>query len=306
VTYEGAGLTDKRYLHADERGSIIAVSNGSGTVTAINSYDDYGIPKSTNPAGMGRFGYTGQAWLPEIGLSYYKARIYSPTLGRFLQADPIGYADGVNLYAYVGGDPINRRDPSGLEEEDAEIVVSGTRLAKPKEVAPLVSGGAALFGSFFNNSSGLGKGADRGESMGDGAESDGTEEEAKPLCPPPSNVSFSGTIYTLPVGPAYFSGTLSDVSTGRTYSVSGYGYGVGLIAGSYSVEGTVKGFSGLSNGLDIRFAQGPYGSGSASLTDNNGRSVGQGSVTSKIAPPVGAGAISIDPPRVNLVKRGKC
>jgi RHS repeat-associated protein len=83
-------------------------------VTAINSYDDYGIPKSTNPAAMGRFGYTGQAWLPEIGLSYYKNRVYSPTLGRFMQSDPIGYGDGVNLYAYVGGDPINFSDPLGL------------------------------------------------------------------------------------------------------------------------------------------------------------------------------------------------
>src|SRR3546814_18973227 len=34
----------------------------------------------------------GQTWLPEVGMWYYKARIYSPTLGRFMQTDPLGYA----------------------------------------------------------------------------------------------------------------------------------------------------------------------------------------------------------------------
>lgn len=54
-----------RYLFADERGSIVAVTNSAGARIAINSYDQYGIPGSGN---LGRFQYTGQIWLPELGL----------------------------------------------------------------------------------------------------------------------------------------------------------------------------------------------------------------------------------------------
>lgn len=123
ISYTGASalIGNARMLYSDERGSIVYSTNSSGGAPAINSFDAYGIPGTAN---TGRFQYTGQTWIPEIGAYHYKARIYSPTLGRFLQADPIRYGDGMNIYRYVGNDPINKTDHTGL----AQSSLTGTRI----------------------------------------------------------------------------------------------------------------------------------------------------------------------------------
>jgi YD repeat-containing protein len=86
VWYEGSTLSDRRSLQADERGSITSVVNAAGALLSINSYDEYGIPWSQ----FGKYGFTGQIWIPQVGCWYYKARFYCPTIGRFMQTDPIG------------------------------------------------------------------------------------------------------------------------------------------------------------------------------------------------------------------------
>jgi RHS repeat-associated protein len=98
-------------LVPDIQGSVIgSLDSSSGAITKTG-YQPYGESSST----AGTFRYTGARIDAESnGLYDFPARMYSPTLGRFLQADPIGTQGGMNLYAYVGNDPLNATDPLGF------------------------------------------------------------------------------------------------------------------------------------------------------------------------------------------------
>ncbi|WP_303828267.1 RHS repeat-associated core domain-containing protein [Asticcacaulis taihuensis] len=124
VWYQGSGVTatEQKFLYQNYQGSVVAYTDSAGVLVEYYKYGPYGEPRNASNAeswGGSHFKYTGQTALGgSSGLYYYKARVYDPTFGRFLQTDPVGSKDDLDLYAYTGGDPINKTDPSGNCVED--------------------------------------------------------------------------------------------------------------------------------------------------------------------------------------------
>jgi len=103
------------YLHHDQLGSTRLITNSSGANVASYSFDAYGKQLAKTGSATTPLGYAGQYTDAESGLIYMRARYYDPATGTFISKDPIGSAgSGQNLYGYVGGDPTNAVDPSGL------------------------------------------------------------------------------------------------------------------------------------------------------------------------------------------------
>jgi RHS repeat-associated protein len=103
------------YYHYDGLGSVIALSDMNNNVVERYSYDVFGEPNRVSDVNN-PYLFTGRRFDNETGLYYYRARYYAYDIGRFLQTDPIGYADGINWYLYCGNNPIMLVDPMGLDK----------------------------------------------------------------------------------------------------------------------------------------------------------------------------------------------
>ncbi|MBU0484112.1 MAG: RHS domain-containing protein [Proteobacteria bacterium] len=105
------------YLN-DHLGTPQQMINCSGQVVWSAVYDAFGQASVEVESVVSNLRFPGQYYDSETGLHYNWNRYYDPGTGRYLTPDPIGLAGGLNLFAYVGGDPVNSIDPDGLRKID--------------------------------------------------------------------------------------------------------------------------------------------------------------------------------------------
>jgi RHS repeat-associated protein len=120
------------FYHADGNGNVTYLANGTGSADAAYRYD----PFARWLAGTGPYAtangmrFSSKPWIAHNGsntdgLYYYGYRFYDPNLQRWPNRDPIGERYGLNLYGFVGNNPINRIDPLGLWWWDGDYIEWG-------------------------------------------------------------------------------------------------------------------------------------------------------------------------------------
>jgi len=105
----------KRYYFAqDGQGNVTGLLDSVGTVVQQYDYTPYGEALAGSGSVVNPYQYKGREWDAEARLYFMRARYYDPKLGRFVSEDPIGLAGGINPTSFVGSEPVNRSDPSGM------------------------------------------------------------------------------------------------------------------------------------------------------------------------------------------------
>jgi RHS repeat-associated protein len=115
----------QRYFAQDELGNVVGVFrlptsmwDNAPQVLEKNHYEPWGLLSTTSTTSLAdtnRLRWKGLPWDSDVQMQYVRARWYDPYVGRFISEDPIGLAGGLNQYTFAGNDPINGRDPFGLD-----------------------------------------------------------------------------------------------------------------------------------------------------------------------------------------------
>ncbi len=138
---QGGGL--RRYWYGEDgKGNVVALTDSAGNAVDRYTYDAWGQPTATSEGIQQPFRYAGYVYDQALGWYWLSVRAYDPGVERFVQPDPSG-ADGVRTYAYVGDDPTDATDPTGLDgvaglpgDSDLNFVLVGGAVLLVIAIAP--------------------------------------------------------------------------------------------------------------------------------------------------------------------------
>ncbi|WP_018414754.1 RHS repeat domain-containing protein [Teredinibacter turnerae] len=134
-------IANPYYVLADRLGTPKEVFNKNGNVVWGARHELYGKARTSGGGFEFNIRFPGQYFDAESGLHYNYYRYYDPSLGRYIQSDPIGLNGGLNTYGYVGGNPLTYSDPTG---EAALLLFPGTWAAAAEATAWAAAGLGAL------------------------------------------------------------------------------------------------------------------------------------------------------------------
>jgi RHS repeat-associated protein len=115
-----AGPSAVHYFIMDDPGHVSGLLNTSGGIAAQYRYGPFGRMEASFNGVQQSLKFMGRELDATTGLYYVRARWYDPASARFISSDPIGLEGGLNTYAYVGNNPMNGRDPSGLQQQPTD------------------------------------------------------------------------------------------------------------------------------------------------------------------------------------------
>lgn len=115
-----------RYQYANHLGSAALETDEDGNPISYEEYHPYGTTayRSAKPGfdlSLKRYRFSGKERDEETGLYFFGARYYAPWLGKWTSGDPVGFTDGLNLYAYCHNNPIGLSDPTGTDSKEVGI-----------------------------------------------------------------------------------------------------------------------------------------------------------------------------------------